>query len=1107
MQVSAINFSKLYQNNVKNSSFSSFSFPEIKDTVSFGSKNPVEQTVGKVFDPNKTKINLDGIKYVVLRDDGMRVAYTAEEAQRINLFNGKNPNQIISFATEHNNINMGNGALKKYQAGGLGCVTKELPLAMKEAGIDVRTVLPYHGELVDEADYGKMLIVRLPIDKRPKDGEEYKGEINPDWVHKVNSDYVPTNNEFFVVLNDTQKENKKKEKIGYQYVKVEDTGIKGEIEALKDGFFETEKIPYRIFRQKQTDKNTETIYYVHIPQVAAMKKCYGKNGAYKVGFKIGEFWDLYVANCTRAFVNAMPDFAEKENFNPANVLLHDRQTFPVLFDIIRRSAEGQKFFNGIKCHSILHNPGFDYQGYFEKMHDFMKIMYDEKDFKTLQERPDYYELKELLRKPYEEMTKDEKQFIVEFFTPYFSELLDDYGRVNSTKMVIASAKINPENSTLGTVSRNYGEEMVKYTGIAEGLTEQFKEVTDRIINVTNGSLPASLGLNKRGNFAAGDNGLTTMQLEYSPYNPMLNSKNEMINFSKSIYELIKNPEKNEDKESLSKYSKDVMKNIYKLFNYGIKADDKNTQQAFDEYAKPIITAMTGNNNNNPFINTDKYLKEETEINSKLSELEKSLKDKKISQDDYNNEKAELNKRKTALTTLSFFNAVRSDIQNTDSSILTKYREGLFDSVKKLMDKQASLMEKGEDLTKEEKAILSFLATSLDNYDVYTISVKDACDANKKWFLQKIVDCYSDDKDETKKKLNALFLNSDQLKSGQSVYGSLKDVDPENDRIFTNWGRPDFQKGFPTFLQGYLEFLKSDAPEKDKKHAKLVFGTGGAFEKNEDGSINNEKALLLKYLKEIQELDGGKYANNVVMVEGIFPNKLISACDFGLFTSRFEPCGITPFECFAAGRPVASIRTGGAPNFVYEKNNKEGYKQTGFLTKTPFMVEASDLDNFDSESLRADILDGEEDKPENWTKAMRKIYGDKLDEARREYMSKQISDLFKCTMSVSKEEYNEISKTCCEQQIAWDKNAQYNGGKKSALRIYLEDIFGIYEDKDNKGNKYFFFKEHNKEKLTKLTGKFKENPNYSLLSQFADTAVSFGARLTNKISSTLNSYFN
>ena len=56
------------------------------------------------------------------------------------------------------------------------------------------------------------------------------------------------------------------------------------------------------------------------------------------------------------------------------------------------------------------------------------------------------------------------------------------------------------------------------------------------------------------------------------------------------------------------------------------------------------------------------------------------------------------------------------------------------------------------------------------------------------------------------------------------------------------------------------------------------------------------------------------------------------------------------------------------------------------------------------------------------------------------------------------------------------------------------------------HKYFAYKEHNKENLQKLTGKFQEHPNYSLLSQFADTAVSFGSKLSNKIGNTLSNYF-
>ena len=39
--------------------------------------------------------------------------------------------------------------------------------------------------------------------------------------------------------------------------------------------------------------------------------------------------------------------------------------------------------------------------------------------------------------------------------------------------------------------------------------------------------------------------------------------------------------------------------------------------------------------------------------------------------------------------------------------------------------------------KPEKDLLKLFATSLDNYDVFTTSVKEGCEKNKEWLAQKM----------------------------------------------------------------------------------------------------------------------------------------------------------------------------------------------------------------------------------------------------------------------------------------------------------------------------------------------------------------------------------
>lgn len=285
-------------------------------------------------------------------------------------------------------------------------------------------------------------------------------------------------------------------------------------------------------------------------------------------------------------------------------------------------------------------------------------------------------------------------------------------------------------------------------------------------------------------------------------------------------------------------------------------------------------------------------------------------------------------------------------------------------------------------------------------------------ANLKWLLDTLGNAYET---SSQPGLTQMFFTQNQISGDNaSVIGHLSKY-KEGDMLLMGWGRPDPQKGYPSTFQAFLDFLKDPNIDKEvKSHTKLIVGAG-VWEDNA-----RDYKWVKDIIRQIEELDGGIYKGNAMYVNGFFPNRLVGCATHSIFTSRYEPCGITPLESFAAGTPVISTRTGGAPDFISATR--------GYLTKNPYLVniDPSKLENVSSEEI-----------------------GNAIDSERMLKNAAEVKECIKDAVSDYnlKPEEGKVSKYASmvrdglQQKIDWHENAAYNGGK-SANERYMTEVFEV-----------------------------------------------------------------
>lgn len=143
-------------------------------------------------------------------------------------------------------------------------------------------------------------------------------------------------------------------------------------------------------------------------------------------------------------------------------------------------------------------------------------------------------------------------------------------------------------------------------------------------------------------------------------------------------------------------------------------------------------------------------------------------------------------------------------------------------------------------------------------------------------------------------------------------------------LFVTWGRLDTQKGFDIATEAFEKFAKT--PEG--KNAVLVVGAG-LIEGNAESDKVKDK---IKEMLSDTDLQG-----RVVHIDGWAPAyALASAADAALFTSRFEPCGLTDVEAMKYYcTPIVTNTQGFKQKNFDPRNADEAGKATSFKTQHEF----------------------------------------------------------------------------------------------------------------------------------------------------------------------------
>ncbi len=448
----------------------------------------------------------------------------------------KKLNQVLSLAFE----NRGTGLAEDYQ-GGMGVVTQEGPASLIEhEKLGVRNISPFH-EYNNPKGGFKFLDtkrIKLKNGRLPEEIEDkyflsgYPGQSLEDYAKMFNHD--PKDLRYVIQSEPNGKSPNSKSK----YCLIEPTSAKGEFERMSDiDIGKTTKIKYQVFKIAADNPKYNLLkdkpnYWMYTQELAKIPKpyTYGPDGCG------GMNAEIINSDFCRAVLKAGEQMNTKEfgYFNPGNFWLHDRPVATFLSHMAEDSACGNNFYDGTISHFTMHNPRRAYQGITHNPFEFARVIFSKEQIKELSEHPHYNLLQNFNARGWDNLNEFEKNFVREILDPYIGNFKDYFGTYNLTKIAITAKKVNPKNSSLGTVSRAFDKQMKNPDmDVAPGLGQDLREV--ETVSPLNGSTPANLGLdNNTADFGRGNNTLSAKKRGFTP----------LVYNGSNIEEIIANREKN-----------------------------------------------------------------------------------------------------------------------------------------------------------------------------------------------------------------------------------------------------------------------------------------------------------------------------------------------------------------------------------------------------------------------------------------------------------------------------------------------------------------------------------------------------------------------------------
>ncbi len=454
-------------------------------------------------------------------------------------FTGKNIEQVASITPENNGLGLPEAA-----QGGEGVVGFELPESLKkhekvkikqadgtfiEKTVDARSFMPFWEHNNPKGGY--KFLIHKGIKR-----EELRPPAVVDKAHPAKYDTMPAQMFYSANLGEDIETVAKRfgvplDEISYviqskpngsgpdapsKYCILEPTSAKGEIVRLSDSVLgETQTVPYRLFKISDINPTYNKLkgglnYFYYTPSLARASKPYSYDCWGNVPFEA----EVVNSDGMRALAKAIHSQMNTEEFgyyNPANVIAHDRIANTYGNHIANMSAAGDKSVNGIKTHLIDHNTGRNYQGVTDNPFKFLTVVADASDAEKIKALP-YFDI---LNKASQYginsdmLSPREQQIAHAVIDPVLDNFRDGAGTYNILKTGISSARLNPDNISVGTVSHTFDAEMKssETPDAAKFLTEDFASITTK--SAGNGVTPANMKFDDpTAPFGRGDNGLS-----------------------------------------------------------------------------------------------------------------------------------------------------------------------------------------------------------------------------------------------------------------------------------------------------------------------------------------------------------------------------------------------------------------------------------------------------------------------------------------------------------------------------------------------------------------------------------------------------------------------